>query len=128
MDGGNGYMTGGRGNHNYEHLSLARSGNGSGGRTGQPVNNSDSETQSGHSHNGKMRAYSIDQYVQMSSPTTAAAAAARGHPQAAPRTFKPTAANIGQMHQYENMEPRSYNPNRKLRRSRDNYGEQFSIE
>lgn len=97
----------------YEYLFLARSGSGhsadqlmqNGGRT------SDSETGDGggNPYGSKGRAASVDQYVHMSLT----------HPQPAPRT-------IGAASSYD-TQLRSYNPNRKLRRNRENY-DLFNIE
>lgn len=101
----------------YEHMYMARSGSSGVGSARGHYNagNSDSEmmlTPTTTNGSGKMRAYSIDQYDQH-----------QRYPQAAPRNL-----DAGGLGPIECLEPRSYNPNRKLRRSRDNYGAQFSIE
>lgn len=92
----------------YEYLYLARSGNGQNG----PTDPSDDIVTRQFNKIG--RTGSIDQYVQMR-PVGANGPC----PQPSPRNLC--------VQQYENTKLRSYNPNRKLRRSRDNY-EHFSIE
>lgn len=102
----------------YEYMCLGRTGSGhsaeqliQNGVRGGNCGTSDSETGDGGGNNqygSKGRAASVDQYVHMSLT----------HPQSAPRT--PGAASY-------DTQIRSYNPNRKLRRNRENY-DVFTIE
>lgn len=83
----------------YEYLFLARSGKGN-----------NVEMDENGQNKSTTRVGSVDQYVQMNPPQV---------PQAQPRhTIK--------LANYENTTLRSYNPNRRLRRNRDNY-ENYSI-
>lgn len=98
----------------YEYMFLARTG--SGHSADQLMQNgvrgtSDSETSEsvGNHYGSTGRAASVDQYVHMSLT----------HPQPAPRT-------IGTGSSYD-TQIRSYNPNRKLRRNRENY-DVFTLE
>lgn len=103
----------------YEYMYLARSGNGQSaeqlvpnGSRGGVGGTSDSEIGGdgvGNTFGSKGRAASVDQYVHMSLT----------HPQPAPRTILPNSSYDTQI--------RSYNPNRKLRRNRENY-DVFTLE
>lgn len=94
----------------YEYLYLARSGGGNG--QNGPIDPNDDIV--ARQFNKIGRTGSIDQYVQMR-PVGGNGPC----PQPSPRNVC--------VQQYENTKLRSYNPNRKLRRNRDNY-EHFSIE
>lgn len=98
----------------YEYMFLARTGSGHSADqlTQNGVRGGTSDTENGEgggNHYGsKGRAASVDQYVHMNLT----------HPQSAPRTIGDASYDT---------QIRSYNPNRKLRRNRENY-DVFTLE
>lgn len=104
----------------YEYMFLARTGsdnsaehpmqNGFRGGVGGTSGDSENGEGIGNHYGSKGRAASVDQYVHMSLT----------HPQPAPRMLVGTAMSTDQ-------QIRSYNPNRKLRRNRENY-DVFTLE